>query len=296
MSLASKNRLRPHFKRRFKQFVGSLARSRQLGARRVILCYHSVHPQAKYRDATPEQFRAHIEYLLSTCEVVSLGCLLTARDEDLGRPVRPQVALTFDDGFMDNATYVRSILRDYGIRATFLVSTGLIDGDPSALAHMGQLRGVALQRADIMNWRDLDALASDGHEIGAHGHGHRNLARLGPGEQAAEIMTSKELLAQHLGIPPTVFAYPFGKPGVHFSEATKAIVAKCGFQVGLAVHFRGLETHPDLLALPRFTIFRDKLEELGDKVKGGWDIIGAWQTSIPSILRRVVSPEDFAKE
>ncbi len=288
-------RIGVRFKRRAKQVVGTLALSREVGTRRVILCYHSVHPSAKYRDATPLEFRAQLEYLLATCEVVSLKSLLQAPNGTPANP-RPRVALTFDDGYMDNATYVRQILREYGVRATFLVSTGLIDRDAAAMDHMSALRGVSLQSADVMSWENVDELLSDGHELGSHGHSHRNLARLAPGEQAAEITTSRNLLERHLGISPTVFAYPFGKPGVHFTETTKSIVASSGFQIGLAVHFRGLTERSDLLAVPRFTVFRDPITEVRDKVRGGWDIIGAWQTSIPSILRRVVSPEDFAKE
>ena len=65
----------------------------------------------------PDRFVQHCEILRQRCEVVPL-C-------DAKRALR-QVAITFDDGYVDNAGEARRILEAAGLPATFFVTVGRV--------------------------------------------------------------------------------------------------------------------------------------------------------------------------
>jgi peptidoglycan/xylan/chitin deacetylase (PgdA/CDA1 family) len=89
----------------------------------LVLTYHRI---ASGRDpleqcVSPESFNAQLEVLRRLAEVVPL--------EELDRPARDtRVALTFDDGYRDNAVVAAPILYDAGLPATFFVSSAMIEG------------------------------------------------------------------------------------------------------------------------------------------------------------------------
>lgn len=113
--------------------LATLARA-CLAGRAAILRYHSVSSAADgthlYLDpglaVLPDDFDGQCAYLRQHYRVVSLDdiveCLKT------GKALPPKaVALTFDDGYLDNYTRAFPILRRHGLTATFYVSTGCID-------------------------------------------------------------------------------------------------------------------------------------------------------------------------
>jgi peptidoglycan/xylan/chitin deacetylase (PgdA/CDA1 family) len=90
----------------------------------VILMYHrvSVAPEDAYGLAvTPDRFAAQLEHLSR------LGCVVP-----LNEIVRPasslQMAITFDDGYLDNATTAAPMLAEAGLPATYFITTGRLDG------------------------------------------------------------------------------------------------------------------------------------------------------------------------
>lgn len=113
--------------------LSSIARA-SLAGRAVILRYHSVSSEA---DGThlcldpglavlPEDFDRQCAWLRRHYRVVSLDEMVDALQA--GRALPPKaVALTFDDGYLDNYTRAFPILQRHGLNATFYVSTGCID-------------------------------------------------------------------------------------------------------------------------------------------------------------------------
>src|SRR5690348_14461190 len=91
-------------------------------SRRVILCYHSVHSSKWFSSASPELFDTHLEWLKLNCDVVPLGKLVEA----CAVGSRPTVAITFDDGYLDNFEYAFPLLAKHRLTATFFVTVGLL--------------------------------------------------------------------------------------------------------------------------------------------------------------------------
>lgn len=141
-----------------------------------------------------------------------------------GHPVT--VSLEFDDG--DTQGPVRDLLAQRGFRATFFINS----------AHVG-LPG-------HFGWRELRALAGDGHEIAGHTLTHPDLTTLSATAQKREICDDRSALVAH-GLHPVNFAYPYGR----YTAQTKRIVRACGYRS--ARRASGLRA-PDRYAVNRRTL------------------------------------------
>lgn len=106
------------------------ARRRDRGRFGIILRYHRVipidEPPSYYRMGIGEElFDAQMKWLASHRRVVPLGDLLEALDSK-ETPSDDLVALTFDDGYLDNRTHAAPILRLHGLPATFYVTSSCL--------------------------------------------------------------------------------------------------------------------------------------------------------------------------
>ena len=221
----------------------------------TVLIYHRVGAstggQMNLDTAT---FERQVEWLAATQRVVSLD---RAVDEITGPgPVRPGVALTFDDGTADWVDVVAPILVRHRVPATFYLTTGypqgelpLPDGEPS------------------ISWAGVAELAASGvATIGSHTHTHRLLDRLEPAALDAELDTSIDLIAEHLGARPDHFAYP------------KAVDPSLPARLGVRARFRSAAlagtranvAGDDPLALHRSPVqAADSFDDFVRKARGG---------------------------
>ena len=151
-----------------------------------------------------------------------------------GEPLAGVCALTFDDGSLDNATLLPSILRATGVPATLFVCPGLLGEPhpwvkPSAgmrLMNVGELREVA----------ELPFI-----EIGSHTNSHCDMAMIDdPSIAYGELRSSKLALEELLDRPIKSFAYPYGRYSEVCPEAADRAgyltAATCALQGGLIPH------------------------------------------------------------
>ena len=124
--------------------------NRTLGAKSAILLYHRIaEPGSDVHGLSvpAATFREHARHLRYRYEVIPLSDLARAIRED--RIPDHAVTLTFDDGYLDNYSTASPILAEFGLPATFFVTT----------EHLGSARGyefwwdvledVLLQRPDL---------------------------------------------------------------------------------------------------------------------------------------------------
>jgi peptidoglycan/xylan/chitin deacetylase (PgdA/CDA1 family) len=109
-----KARLRKFFKKYFEH-------------RAVVLMYHRVvKVESDVWDivVSPEHFEQHLQVLQATKKVVPIHELV----EDVKRQKlrKNSIAITFDDGYIDNYTTARPLLEKYNLPATIFVTTGQV--------------------------------------------------------------------------------------------------------------------------------------------------------------------------
>lgn len=259
--------------------------------RALVLCYHSVHPSKPYASVSPDLFSDHLEWLRENCTVIPFEDIQQQRPEN--ELDRPRVAITFDDGYADNHEFVLPLLTRHGLRATFFITTGLVDRQASVRRWFGVLRNTAAGTVDPLNWTQLMELRDEGMRVGSHTWSHINLARASEDRVKLELTTSRHTLEDRLGIPVRALAYPFGKPRIHFTRQTVSLARQSGYVSAAAVLFRGVRPSDDSMLLPRFFVAGDSVGVLQAKVMGRWDPIGFWQEHGPKWLTRIVSPADF---
>lgn len=150
---------------------------------------------------------------------------------DMAEDPRPgRVALTFDDGFADNASLV-----------------GLLGGAPAtvfvASRCLGQ-RHADHPAARFLEKDELRELAAH-VEIGSHSAHHVDLTALSPGELERELVDSRADLQDVTGQPVDVLAYPFGR----VNAAVEAAAAAAGYRAACGTSGRGGWDQP--MHLPR---------------------------------------------
>ena len=102
---------------------------------------------------------------------VTLSTLRENRVDGAPLPDKP-VVLTFDDGYRDCVQYAADVLQPFRFTAIFFAVAGLV-GKPSRwLLHECDVE------LPLAGWSELQRLAGDGFEFGAHSVTHPRLATL----------------------------------------------------------------------------------------------------------------------
>jgi peptidoglycan/xylan/chitin deacetylase (PgdA/CDA1 family) len=213
-----------------------------------VLLYHRVNDDL--RDGVTngiEQFERHMAILAKKANVLRLRDLLTPAAINLSRN-KPNVVVTFDDGYEDNYKIAAPILERHGIHATFFVSTGLM-GTTRAFDHDQVKLGYGPPN---MNWDQIRELEKRGFDIGSHTVNHARISKLSPETLERELRDSKLKLEAELGTPALLFAYPFG--GIYDSSA---IANKAVFEAGYTLccsAYGGQNNDIDLTNIKRSTV------------------------------------------
>ena len=263
-----------------------------LAARRLILSYHSVHSRHHFASTNPIQFIKQLVWLNENTRVLPLRDVIDGLASSDGRPA---VALTFDDGYEDNHSQALPILRDFGFSATFFITVGFLEKDPIVRERFSSLWSCGLDDVIPLSWGQVEDLRSSGMEVGSHSYSHRNLAIMSSAEAERELQESRDAIRRRLGDPVDLFAYPFGKPRIHFTSATVDLVRAAGYRGAVAVTSRAIKDSDSLYSVPRFFADGDSVEKIENKVRGAYDPIGYWQEHAPLRFMAIVSRPDFQK-
>ncbi|MCU4186177.1 polysaccharide deacetylase family protein [Acidiferrimicrobium sp. IK] len=195
-----------------------------------ILMYHDIVDGPEVRDEFEvplARFCEHLDALAAAgWKTAPLSSLRTT-----GADART-VFLTFDDGFTSFGKMAVPALSARGFHATVFVPSGWV-GKPAAWVETGGATPT------VMSWPQLRGLDPDQVEVGGHGHSHVALDRLTDDELRAELTGGRRVLAEGIGRPPTLLAYPFG---YHTAKVRRA-AAEAGYSDACEVGY-GLQPSP----------------------------------------------------
>jgi peptidoglycan/xylan/chitin deacetylase (PgdA/CDA1 family) len=203
---------------------------RSFGSVMTIVAFHRVNDELPEDGLTcpSAKFAAFCQFFLDHFNVVSLSDQVAGARE--GRNMAGTLAVTFDDGYLDNYEVAAPILRKLRVPATFFVTTGFIGS--SIVAPWDQ--GLSA-RQSWMNWDQVRSLLSQGFEIGCHSDTHLDLGAASAAEAHNDLRSSQAKLKTELGTEARFFAYPFGGPQ-HMSESSRQLIRGLGFECCVSCH------------------------------------------------------------
>ena len=199
----------------------------------LVLAYHGVGDLSARDDprgllVSEDELRRHIARLRSWgYELVTFGDL-AARVAAGG--AGGCAALTFDDGFADNA----EVLPRLDAPSTVFVVSGWL-GKPHP----------DLSASRIVTPDELRLLDGSGVEIGAHTHTHADLAALGYEGAHVELAESRRRLEEIVGTAIEVASYPYGSADADTLRACR----DAGFRAACRISGEG--SWDDVHNLPR---------------------------------------------
>lgn len=152
--------------------------TRRFDNRSVVLAYHEVMPESSYAYCVTSGAFAEQLALFASLKQSTSQC----------------AQVTFDDGEQSQYHNALPLLTEYGFKATYFVTPGLI--------------GTA---AKFLCWNDLKALQAAGHSIQSHGWSHKFLTFCSEDELAHELRASKQSLEDTLGSSVEEISVPGGR-------------------------------------------------------------------------------------
>jgi peptidoglycan/xylan/chitin deacetylase (PgdA/CDA1 family) len=162
---------------------------------------------------------------------VTMEQLYAAMAGEAPLPPNP-VALTFDDGGLDNYTVAYPILRSHGLVATFFVMTAFV-GDPGT-----------------MTWSQLLEMRAAGMGIESHTARHADLTVLSAEALREELGQSREAIQGATGYTPVALSYPFGRYDQRVIDAARA----AGYSMAVTTH-QSVKLRPaEIYSLPRIHV------------------------------------------
>ncbi len=233
-------------------------------------------------------FLAQMQWLKSNFVVLTLSQLMQYQ----GRA--RAVAITFDDGLVDNWRYALPVLEGLALPATLFVLAGQI-GSGNGFAHHQAARQLAthdglplaqakprdqlrayLQRSDsvgefvkaehpddrFLNPEEVAQMARRGVSIQSHGMTHTPMARLSPAERLEELRSSKHILSELSDQEVNYFAFPVGR-AQHLSDGRH--IKQAGYAAAFSAMPQRLTSRSDVFALPRQGV-RNSLDKLQRKL------------------------------
>jgi peptidoglycan/xylan/chitin deacetylase (PgdA/CDA1 family) len=243
----------------------------------LLLVYHGVGGA----DGLPlSAFEAQLDELARRRRVVTLHDAVAA----LGNPRAHELAaITFDDGYRDFASLAVPALRARGLHATVFVPAGHLGGWNAWDAGRAE-------RRELMDAAELRALDPACAEVGAHGHDHVRLHRLGGRELARETSEARRVLEQATQRPVRLFAYPYGLWD-DFDAAAEAAVASAGFEAACSTHFGRGSSPAERYRLRRVGVEAfDSLASFQRKLEGAYDWT-AWKEDLGLLRRRLAGAQ-----
>ncbi len=230
----------------------------------MALCYHRFEDRPKDSLAiNPAEFEKQMQALKDNgFTVIKLADFLAWRRGEKNIPDKCCL-IGIDDGYRSGYEVAWPILKKYGYPFTMFIYTNFVKGQPNA-------------GGQSMSWEELAEMRDAGVDIESHTISHSNLRdktgkwqKLQPSYEAwlnHEIVDSRKMLEQNLGISVKALAYPYG----NHNEEVRRIAMDAGYEAAFTVYGQRLSHNSAPDQLGRYAIdstqpkvFADAMRMLG---------------------------------
>ncbi len=231
----------------------------------IVFGYHRFVEKVRRPDTeiTPAAFEAQMKQLKDKgITVIPMQDFLAWKRSEKAIPPRSAI-ITFDDGWKSQYEVAWPILKKYNYPVTLFIYTEGVRG-----GHFGG--------GEALTWEQLGEMRDAGADIEDHSATHQDLRkpydkvakkRLNPAEYDQwlenELVASKNLLEQRLGVKVNCFAVPYG----FYNEKIKEMCKKAGYDAVFTVYGQPLTFNSPMDSLGRYLIEANKPKVFDDAVK-----------------------------
>lgn len=227
-----------------------------------VLMYHHVNPhKGDMITVTPEVFDGQMRHIseagyrtLDIDELVSYlhgGLVLEQK----------AVAVTFDDGWLDNYLFAWPILEKYGIKAAVFIVTDWVEeasgGDaavPAAVPVHGESKGLVFRglcRQVILNWDLISKMSGSGLvNFYSHTRSHAECDKIAPAALLEELTASRTVIEERLKRPCPYLCWPRGK----YNDAAVSSARDAGYKALFTTNAGVVTTGSDPFAISRIVV------------------------------------------
>jgi peptidoglycan/xylan/chitin deacetylase (PgdA/CDA1 family) len=257
----------------------------------IVFAVHAINQGHSDMAVSPRRFREQMRSLLDAGYTpLGMNDVLEALS---GRELSaPAFSITFDDGYESVFTGALPILESLSIPATLFLTTGFLDGkvsppwrstDPSLVS---EYRSQA-EYFQPLSWRQARELAHHPLiRIGSHTVSHPMLGVMTKDSARDEMVQSRTILADRIGIAPDLFSYPFGvrRYGA-YSDATEEMLPEAGYRCSLTSEISRARVGQGPWRIPRMSLSEeDTGADAVAKAAGGYDWVGTAQRLYQSVF------------
>ena len=176
---------------------------------------------------------------------------------------RPNICLTFDDGFSSDYDLVLPELKKINATATFFIVTDFLD------------------TAGYLTTEQVKTLSESGMQIGSHSKSHPNFLTLSATERIEELRDSKAILEVITGKEVTIFSFPFG---FYVHECVQAVFS-AGYSI-CCTSKHGISSKLDFV-VPRNSINAKTSINRLDKILNA-NLTQRWSWYIEDIIKSIL--------
>lgn len=229
-----------------------------------VFMYHHVNPNAgDLVTVTPEVFEGQMRCLRDGGYRSLTPDLLVAHLRG-GAVPRKSVAVTFDDGWLDNYLFAFPVLKRYGVRATIFLVTDRVDGAtpggrvagssvPTHRESKELVRAGTPQRV-VLNWDHVREMAESGLvEFFSHTKTHARCDTLSAEGLLGELRGSRESIEEKTGRPCRFLCWPYGRRSPAAVETAK----QAGYQAAFTTRPGVVEAGGDPFDIRRIVVKDD---------------------------------------
>lgn len=175
-----------------------------------IMMYHLISEQLPNEKksglrVSSHMFEEHLKYFSSNdWKFIKMSELDEYENKD------KVVAITFDDGYLNNYTHALPLLKKYNACATLYLVIDRHENDWSIKKNPKHNTGVLANEEKLQDEHISEMLESGVFELGGHTITHPFLPSISIEEKEAEMIGCKDLLENTFNTKVSSFAYPFG--------------------------------------------------------------------------------------
>ena len=210
---------------------------------------------------TPEVFEKQMEHLSkSGYKTLTLDELLSYINGDL-IPKQKAVAVTFDDGWLDNYIYAFPVIEKYRIHASIFIITGRTEKAsenptqiPSYIPTHKESK-LMIEKGEeqrvLLNWELIKKMSATGLvAFYSHTKSHKKCSALPENELSEELYGSKQALEKKLGKGCPYLCWPYGD----YNSAAVRVARDAGYKALFTIELGVVKRGDDPFAVKRIVV------------------------------------------